>query len=317
MHPFTKRKAEAVGALGESKLILSIRNWLGTTNPPAPFGIGDDCAVLPRPRGIQVVTVDPVIFGRHFDANASGRAVGAKLLKRNLSDVASMGARPTFAVVSLVLDRGVRTEWLRQFYLGIADAARRYGVAVVGGDVAQADGSLTASLTLLGEAGETRVLTRNGAKIGERIYVTGELGGSILGHHLRFEPRLTEGAWLAKQKAVTAMMDVSDGLAKDLWSLMPANGFPALRAEAVPISAAAKRLARKTGRPSLYHALSDGEDYELAFTLAQQADASRFERAWSKTFRTRLSCIGGIIHEAKRSVGSFDLNSVRGYEHLR
>src|SRR4051812_30244924 len=139
MHPFTRKRADAVSAWGEEKLITAIRSWLGTASPRAPFGIGDDCAVVPASRGRQLITVDPVIYGRHFDDTVPPRAVGEKLLKRNLSDLAAMGGRPTVAVLALTLDAAVSCRWLEEFYRGLAVCARRYRVSVVGGDVAQAD----------------------------------------------------------------------------------------------------------------------------------------------------------------------------------
>ncbi|MFM9093191.1 MAG: thiamine-phosphate kinase, partial [Verrucomicrobiota bacterium] len=154
--------------------------------------------------------MDPVILGRHFDASVPPAAVGAKLLKRNLSDIAAMGGRPRAAVVSLCLDRATRVRWLREFHRGLARTARRHGVALVGGDVAEAPGALIASLTLLGDADGTRVLTRQGARSGDWIAVTGRLGGSLAsGHHHRFTPRLAEGRWLARRPEIRAMMDVS------------------------------------------------------------------------------------------------------------
>src|SRR3954469_4416012 len=179
MHPFAKRHADSVGAWGEERLITAIQRWLGAASPRAPFGIGDDCAVLPASRGRQLITVDPIIYGRHFNDAVPPRAVGAKLLKRNLSDLAAMGGRPTSAVLALTLDATVSRRWLEQFYRGLAGCARRYGVSIVGGDVAQADRIVAASLTLLGEAAGARVLTRRGARIGDAIYVTGVLGGSL------------------------------------------------------------------------------------------------------------------------------------------
>ena len=200
VQPFTQNVRDSVSALGEEKLIARIRRWLGTVSPRAPFGIGDDCAVLPGVRGRQLITVDPVIYGRHFDATVPPRAAGAKLLKRNLSDLAAMGGRPTAAVLSLILDARVSLTWLEQFYRGLGACARRYRVPIVGGDVAQADGILAASLTLLGQAAGPRVVARTGARPGDWIHVTGVLGGSLRsGHHFRFRPRLSEGAWLARQ----------------------------------------------------------------------------------------------------------------------
>jgi thiamine-monophosphate kinase len=318
MHPFTRRHSDSVSALGEPRLIASIRRWLGRVSPPAPFGIGDDCAVLrPNPR-LQVVTTDPVIYGRHFDDSVPARAVGAKLLKRNLSDLAAMGARPTAAVIALALDPRVSTRWLAGFHRGLAAAARRFGVALVGGDVAQGDGFLGAFLTLFGEATGPRVLLRTGARAGDWIYVTGTLGGSLLGRHWRFTPRLAEGAWLARHRDVRAMMDVSDGLAKDLLALTPPGTRPALQPSSVPLSRAARAQARATGRPPLHHALCDGEDYELVFAVAGRADRPAFARAWRRAFpRTRLTCIGRFARLTDKTPDSPDLTTLHGYEHLR
>ena len=318
MHPFTKHHPDSVAALGETRLIASIRRWLGGVSPPAPFGIGDDCAVLGGNPRRQLITTDPVIYGRHFDASVPPRAGGGKLLKRNLSDLAAMGARPTAAVVALALDPRVRTSWLEDFYRGLAAVARRYGVSVVGGDVAQGDGFFGAFLTLLGEAAGPRILLRTGARSGDWIYVTGMLGGSQLGHHWRFMPRLAEGAWLARRRAVRAMMDVSDGLAKDLPALTPAGTWPAISAAAVPISAAARTVAARTGRSPLHQALCDGEDYELVFAVAGRAAGTALERAWRRRFpRIRLTLIGRFIVAGQPAEGSVDLAALHGYEHLR
>ncbi len=317
MHPFTDNPAEAISALGEQKLIAAIRRWLGNATPPSPFGIGDDCAVLPRSSRRTLVTVDPVIHGKHFDATVPPRAVGEKLLKRNLSDIAAMGGRPRAAVVALALDAKISTRWLAAFYRGLASASRRYRVPIVGGDISHQPGGFAATLTLIGEASAKRVLTRTGAKNGDWIYVTGTLGGSILGHHYRFTPRLDEGRWLAALPEVRSMMDLSDGLAKDLAALTPADAVPALEAGAIPISPAARRLAARTsGKTALHHALADGEDYELLFTLATRADRAAFEATWKRKFpSTRLSCLGRFARATLPE--HLNLHVVHGYEHLR
>jgi thiamine-monophosphate kinase len=308
MSPFTPQRSRSVAALGEEKLIAAIRRWLGAASPPAPFGIGDDCAVLPPLRGRPLVTVDPVIYGRHFDGGDDARAVGAKLLKRNLSDIAAMGGTPVAAVVALTLDPGVRQRWLENFHRGLAACARRYRVRLVGGDVAQAPGVLAASLTLLGVAGP-RPLTRAGARAGDAIYVTGALGGSVrCGHHLAFTPRLAEGAWLARRLEVRAMMDVSDGLAKDLRALTPPGARAALTAAALP---------RRRGA-SLAAALGEGEDYELVFAVRARADRIAFERAWRRAFpRVALHRIGQFVRAGKLPAGAIRLTDFHGYEHLR
>lgn len=308
LQPFSKNFRESVSALGEEKLIACIRRWLGPASPRAPFGIGDDCAVLPAARGRQLITVDPVIYGRHFDASVPPRAAGAKLLKRNLSDLAAMGGRPTTAVLSLMLDARVSRHWLEQFYRGLAASARQYHVAIVGGDVAQADGVVAASLTLLGRAAGARVVARTGARIGDWIYVTGLLGGSLRSrHHFKFTPRLAEGAWLARRSEVRAMMDVSDGLAKDLRALAPRGSAPALEAAALPLRPGA----------GARDALTDGEDYELLFALATRADRTAFERAWRRAFpRIRLTRIGRFVSAKKLPADALDLRDFQGYEHL-
>jgi thiamine-monophosphate kinase len=309
MSPFTPRFANSVSALGEEKLLPLIRRWLGSASPRTPFGIGDDCAVLPTVRGPQLITVDPVIHGRHFDDTVPPRAVGAKLLKRNLSDLAAMGGRPTAAVLALTLDARTSVAWLERFYRGLAASARRYGVLIVGGDVAQADGIVAASLTLLGVPAGRRVVTRTGARIGDAIYVTGVLGGSRRSrHHYSFQPRLAEGAWLARQAGVRAMLDVSDGLAKDLHALTPRGARPALVGAELP---------RRPG-VSIRAALTDGEDYELAFALAGRIDPVAFERAWRRAFpAVRLTGIGRFVAARSRPEHTLNLDDYRGYEHLR
>ncbi len=309
MQPFAKNARTSVAALGEEKLIAAIRRWLGTASPRSPFGIGDDCAVLRASRGPQLITVDPVILGRHFDATVPARAVGAKLLKRNLSDLAAMGGKPTAAVLALTLDARVSLVWLEHFYRGLAAAARQYRVPIVGGDIAQADGIVAASLTLLGEVTGPRVLTRHGARLGDSIFVTGTLGRSLQsGHHYRFVPRLAEGAWLARRAEVRCMMDVSDGLAKDLWALTPRGTEPALETSELP---------RRLGA-DVRQALTDGEDYELLFAVSADADAPALLGAWHRAFpRTPLRRIGRFVRRGSRVEGALDLAAYRGYEHLR
>jgi thiamine-monophosphate kinase len=309
MNPFTERRNESVASLGEEALIAQIRRWLGSVSPRAPSGIGDDCAVLPAAKKTQLLTVDPVVYDRHFDASASPGEVGAKLLKRNLSDLAAMGGRPKAAVVSLLLDGATRRRWLEQFYRGLAACARRYDVSIVGGDVAEAKGVVAASLTLLGEVVGQRAVTRTGARLHDWIYVTGVLGRSLSsGHHLKFAPRLAEGAWLARHREVRAMMDLSDGLAKDLDALTPKGTVAAVDGARVP-----RRL-----HASLAQALGDGEDYELIFALAAKSDRERFARAWKKTFpKTPLSCLGRFVRPRELPAGALRLADYSGYEHLK
>ncbi|RRJ95175.1 thiamine-monophosphate kinase [Opitutaceae bacterium TAV4] len=332
MNPFTDKVAESVSALGELRLIDAIRRWLGDTAPRAPRGMGDDCAVLPLPlaacararmrageggggtqvraaRRSQLVTVDPVIYGQHFDDAVRPQDAGAKLLRRNLSDIAAMGGRPRSAVIALLLDGRVRTAWVEGFYRGLAGVAREHGVALVGGDIATLPGGLAATLTLLGETTSERALCRTGARAGDWIYVTGRLGGSLAsGRHYRFTPRLAEGEWLAARREVRAMMDVSDGLAKDLQALTPAGCTPAIEASALP---------RHRGC-DVRAALCDGEDYELLFALAARADRAVFDAEWRRAFpKVRATCIGRFMTAGNAPVDALDLSELHGFEHLR
>lgn len=298
----------SVASVGEEALIQLIRRWLGPASPRSPAGIGDDCAVLRPARGRELLTVDPVIHGVHFDGRVPAGAAGAKLMRRNLSDIAAMGGRPRAAVVALALDGKVSLPWLELFYRGLAREGRRFGVEIVGGDVARLPGAFAATLALTGEA-PGRVLTRRGARLGDSIYVTGVLGRSrASGHHIHFEPRLAEGAWLARQRGVRSMMDVSDGIAKDLAALTPRGGEPALAGSSVP---------RRRGA-SLREALSDGEDYELLFCAAPGAGRASLEKSWRRAFpRTRLTCIGRFVRAGSLPPGALPFRDYRGYDHLQ
>lgn len=309
MHPFTQDASQSVAALGEQKLIAAIGRWLGKAAPRPPHGPGDDCAVLPVSRHRSLVTVDPVIYGEHFDDQVPARGAGAKLMKRNLSDIASMGGRPRAAVIALSLDRTVSLAWLEGFYRGLAAEAIRYGVTVVGGDIAHQKGALAATVTLIGEAESGRVLTRDGARRGDHIFVTGRLGGSLPSlHHWKFTPRLAEGAWLVRRREVRAMTDLSDGLAKDLPGLTPDGCLPAIREDAIPMRRGC----------SLEQALGDGEDYELLFTVAAKTDLAAFRKDWKRAFpRTPLACIGQMVTTGSRPEGAMHLEDFHGFEHLR
>jgi thiamine-monophosphate kinase len=298
----------SVASVGEEALIRLIRRWLGPASPRSPAGIGDDCAVIRPARGRSLLTVDPLIYGVHFDTTVPPRAAGAKLLRRNLSDIAAMGGRPLAAVVALAIDGRVSLAWLEQFHRGLAAECRRQGVPLVGGDVARLSGSFVATLTLTGEA-PGRILTRAGARVGDWIYVTGVLGGSLAsGHHYRFKPRLAEGAWLARRAQVRSMMDVSDGVAKDVAALTPGGAAAAINASLLP---------RRNGA-SVRAAVSDGEDYELLLSVTSGARRGALERAWARAFpRTRLTCIGRFVRAGAVPPGALRLEDFHGYEHLR
>jgi len=214
-----------------------------------------------------------------------------------LSDIAAMAGEPAHAVVTLGLPGNFDPAYLEGVYAGLNTLARQYGVAVVGGETTANPGGLFISVALIGFVAKDGVVHRRGAQADDAIFVTGELGGSLAGRHLEFQPRLAESRWLATNFKVHSMIDLSDGLAGDLRHLLDAGGVGAeLRAESLPISRAARLRARAgtKARPPLAAALADGEDFELLFTVAGR-DAVSVHDAWRARFPDlRLTCIGRI-----------------------
>jgi thiamine-monophosphate kinase len=175
--------------------------------------------------------------------------------------------------------------------------AKQHGVAIVGGETTLNPERMLISVALLGSVAKGKAFLRSGAEVGDAVFVTGELGGSLAGKHLDFEPRLAEARWLAEHFAVHAMIDLSDGLAGDLRHVLKASSVGAeLLKSAIPISRAAKQAARAnpSAKPPLLAALTDGEDFELLFAVASK-DAVPLLDAWKRQFpKLRLGCIGKI-----------------------
>lgn len=229
---------------------------------------GDDLAILRWPaEQLLLVGVDQVMDGVHFDsAQHSPGRIGAKVMNRNLSDCAAMGCRPVAGLVSVAMPRSRGIEYARALYMGIKSAGELFDCKIIGGDTAIWDGPLVASVSILGKSESRNVLRRTGAKPGDFIYVTGKLGGAMA-RHMDFVPRVREGIEIANSGRATAMIDLSDGLSRDLGHLCRASGVGArLDAANIPIHEDAIKLSRTDGRPPLEHALHDGEDYELLFT---------------------------------------------------
>lgn len=261
----------------ENELIHWFRQRL-PTDRRLKVGLGDDAAVLDLADSPDcVLSVDLLSDGVDFVlAEAGPRRVGRKALAVNLSDLAAMAARPLAAVVALLLPRKSGSRIAREMYEGMLPLAEKYGVAMAGGDTNSWDGPLAVSITVLGAAGARGPLRRSGAVAGDLLAVTGPLGGSILGRHLDFEPRVAESLWLHDQVELHAGIDISDGLAIDLSRLCEESGCGAeLRADRIPIHDDARRLAASQSGPSaadpLDHALGDGEDFELLLALPREA----------------------------------------------
>jgi thiamine-monophosphate kinase len=178
-----------------------------------------------------------------------------------------MGCLPVAAVATVALSRNTGLNYARELYLGLREAADPYDCQIVGGDTASWPGKLAMTVSILGRSAGTAPVTRSGARPGDGIYVTGPLGGSILGRHMTFLPRIREGRQLAQSGVVSAMIDLSDGLSRDLDHICGNSGVGAiLEAQAVPIHEDALALSSRDGVDPLDHALHDGEDHELLFT---------------------------------------------------
>jgi len=291
---FAQQPSDRLTQIGENRLIERMTTWIQLVNLPAPRGIGDDAAVLPPTSGAhRLLTTDSLVFGRHFDETATAGEAGAKLFKRNASDIAAMGGTPKHSVVALVCGGDVSVSWLEEFYSGLAREASRYACEINGGDLTEGDpGTFTATLTLLGEA--ARPVARRGGANGSWIWVTGVLGGSILGHHLSFEPRLAEGSWLAGKGLAMAMMDTTDGLVRDLPKMVPEGLQARLDLALIPVADGARAAAQDSGKPAVWHSFMDGEDYELIFFTPPEINAADFEAEWQEKFTTPLAAIGTL-----------------------
>ncbi len=247
-----------VSSLGEFGLIDVIKKYC-PTNSKVIQSIGDDTAVLAFDKATyQLFTTDMMVEDVHFTRLMPAKLVGHKALACNISDIAAMGGLPTFAVVSLGLPSKTPIRWVKDFYTGLGKVANSFNVAIVGGDTVKAD-KIVVNIALLGLVEKKNLVTRSNAKPGDYVMVTGLLGGSLKsGRHLSFTPKVNQAQFLVKNFKPSAMMDISDGLAGDLNHLLRLSKVGAvLYNEHIPCHK----------NCSLKQALTDGEDYELLFTL--------------------------------------------------
>jgi thiamine-monophosphate kinase len=309
--------------MNEFELIARLTQSL-PTNASTVLGPGDDCAILDLglPDRWLLFKTDAIVEGIHFNASAPPAKIGRKALARCLSDFAAMAGTPTHALITLALPTQFKVDFIEAIYGGMNALAARHRIAVVGGETTTNPERLLISLAVLGTVQKGKCPLRSAAKAGDAIFVTGELGGSGSGKHLDFEPRLAEAAWLADNFSIHAMMDISDGLASDLPHILKASRVGAeLLSDAIPVSRAAKPAARagSSAKLPLLAALTDGEDFELLFTVASH-DAVPLLDAWKARFpEVRLSCIGKITAKTgltlRDKTGTRPL-TVHGYVHL-
>ena len=305
--------------LTEDELIAAITRLLSGSQPGVVVGVGDDAAVIEPGRGQQVLTTDLLIEGVHFErASISPRDLGAKAVTVNVSDIAAMGGSPRAALAGIGLAPDVEAAWVMELYGGMRDACAEYALSLVGGDTNRAD-LVVVSVTVVGEVSPGRAVTRSAARIGDAIVVTGALGAAAGGLALsRAQPaamtaalsspwgralldalarpvaRVGEGQTLA-QSGAHAMMDLSDGLAKDLSRLCLASGVGArIELVGVPVAEPLRAGAASLGVDPLELALGGGEDYELVATL-DPTDAEAARRVLDERFGVTLTTVGTII----------------------
>jgi thiamine-monophosphate kinase len=268
-------------------------------NKSVVVGAGDDCAVLEAgwPDRLLLFKTDAVVEGIHFATGTPPEQIGHKAIGRCLSDIAAMAGTATAALITLALPQKFDIGLVESIYAGMNLLARRHEVAIVGGETTTNPERMLISVAVLGWVPRGKGVLRSGAEPGDAIFVTGDLGGSLAGKHLEFEPRLAEARWLASTFQIHSMLDISDGLAGDLRHILSASRVGAeLLSTAIPISRAAKRAGRAEGsaKSPLLAALTDGEDFELLFTVAGR-DAVPLLDGWKKRFpEVGLSCIGKI-----------------------
>lgn len=311
-----KGKGIALNQKGEEGLIDLIRSQLVVNYGPMVIrGIGDDCAVLPSEPGVLLATVDILVEGVHFRREFSSfQDVGYKALAVNVSDIAAMGGKPLYALISLAIPRREASRTLKEIYQGLRLAAKAFGVRVVGGNLSAHKGGVIIDVTLLGRAAPGKVLYRSGAKAGDVLLVSGFLGEAALGlkaleagmekkkkaallikAHRRPQPLVAEGQWLAKQGYVHAMIDLSDGLAKDLGHLCRESRLGAvIFEEHIPISPWAIKIARRLGQDPLPLALGGGEDYQLLMAVAPRK-ANDLLKKWKRKFDLPLTPVGQMV----------------------
>jgi thiamine-monophosphate kinase len=327
--------------IGEFGLIRRFAPSFAAALPAETVGIGDDCAVLPwRKNARLLVTTDLLVEDVHFlRSRISARDLGFKSLAVNLSDIAAMGGRPLAAFLSLGLPSGSDLAWIDAFFAGLRSLSRAARVPLLGGDTTGTSGPLVVNLAVLGRAHPARVKLRSGARSGDVICVTGELGDSggglrvlleerpvgrdevvLVRKHHRPRPHLAEGEWLGRRPAVTAMMDVSDGIASDLRRIMERSSCGAeIELNRLPTSATLRRTSARYGWNLAEVAAAGGEDYCLLATIRER-EFGRISSSFRRAFGRPLVAIGRITNAADDLRWSRDGRPVRfelqGFDHF-
>ncbi|MFK7778543.1 MAG: thiamine-phosphate kinase [Gimesia sp.] len=283
-----------VSSFHEFDLIQWIRNQCPDSHTNL-VGIGDDTAILQPPRGNELLlATDMLMEGTHFTfPPATPELAGRKALAVNLSDIAAMAGVPHSALISLALPKTRGPEFAKSVMQGVIELAEEFQIQIIGGDTNSWDGPLVINVAIIGVAQSSRSIQRSGARPGDWIFVTGELGGSFDSHHLTFTPRVKEAAILRETVTIKSMIDISDGLTSDLHHILKESQVGALvNAKAIPIS---QRVSLdESPAVRLQRALNDGEDFELLFTVSPEEGQLLLDQ---NPLNDKLTHIGEIREE--------------------
>jgi len=298
--------------IGEFGLISNIRNWMGKSHPDVIRGIGDDVAVVEMGKKALLITTDILIEDIHFERSwIDPYRLGEKALAVNLSDIAAMGGIPKYFLISLGLPKSLPFAFVSLFYRGLKEMARRFQVDLIGGDTSLSQ-KIIINICLIGEGKKENLLFRNGAKVGDDLYVSGTLGDAALGlkilqdkgakrkskglidKHLSPNPRIELGQALAGKQIASAMIDVSDGLLSDTRHILEESNVGArIWEDRIPLSSLYRRWG-PTYSKNLYRiALSGGEDYELLFTASPKRKAAILSLA--RSLNVPITRVGEIL----------------------
>ena len=325
--------------IGEFGLLEKIRHKIRQRSHHIKLGVGDDCAVVASSDRDLLTSTDMLIENVHFDLKYfSPEMIGKKAIAVNLSDIAAMGGRPLYILISLGIPSSTPVEFVEKLYIGFETMAKKYGCSIVGGDISKSINGLIVSITIIGEIKKNASIKRSGAKNKDLIFVTGNLGDSAAGleslkryhypkkniairKHLCPIPRLEEGQILAEKVGVSSMIDLSDGLASDLRRLCEESNCGArIYLDKIPLSSRLKKLEKSGNRKVIDYSLYGGEDYELLFTI-KRSKIKGLQKSWQK-MKTAITNVGEIL-DKKHGItmvlpdGKEKLLSKTGYNHFK
>lgn len=281
---------------------FDIINWIRKNWKPKGSvltGPGDDCALVNMNGSNLVISIDTITQGVHFLPDTDPYRIGWKAAASSLSDIGACGCEPAGIVVSCLLPKSTSEEFVRDLFRGIEAVCTACNIAIAGGDISATKGGVTISVTSFGKVPEKGMVLRSSAQPGDAVLVTGILGGSFEGKHLTFLPRIAESLRIREIVEPSSMIDISDGLSSELNHISKESGVGIeVFLSEVPVSPDVKVRYSENKKEQMIHALTDGEDFELLFTVPGEDKDALLEQ-WDMD--VPLTCIG-ICSEKDKSV---------------